>query len=347
MPRDYKRKPGSWQYKNYTEESLLQAINDTKYNDVRTVAKNYNIPYRTLYNKIRRKHTKSCGGQTVLTSDEENELSEYLITCADYGMPLEKNDIKLVVSSYLNKKGQTTNKFKNNIPSNEWVSSFIKRNAALSNRMCQNIKRARAELKPDDIRKYFGNLKNTLEGVPASHILNFDKTNLSDDPGVKKFVFRRGIKYPERIINYSKGNISVMFAGTADGKLLPPYVIYKSQHMYESWCSGGPEGTRFNQSKSGWMDGICFEDWFVTLVIPWARRLEGTKVIIGHNLSSHLNDVVIKKCTEHNIHFVLLPPNSTDKCQPLDVAFFAPMKREWRNIMEKFKLKKNSLKIIG
>lgn len=111
MPRDYKRKPGSRQYKNYTEEILLQAFNDTKYNDVRTVAKNYNIPYRTLYNKIGRKHTKSCGGQTVLTSDEENELSDHLITCADYGMPLEKNDIKLVVSSYLNHKGQTAKQF--------------------------------------------------------------------------------------------------------------------------------------------------------------------------------------------------------------------------------------------
>ena len=35
--------------------------------------------------------------------------------------------------------------------------------------------------------------------------LNYDETNLSDEPGQKKCVFRRGINYPERVINFSKG----------------------------------------------------------------------------------------------------------------------------------------------
>ena len=48
------------------------------------------------------------------------------------------------------------------------------------------------------------------------------------------------------------------------------------------------------------------------------------------NLSLHLSEVAITKCPELDIRFVLLPPNSTDKCQPLDVSFFGPMKREWR-----------------
>ena len=59
-----------------------------------------------------------------------------------------------------------------------------------------------------------------LGGFPANNILNYDETNLSDDPGAEKLIFKCGKKYPEHIMNYSKGNTSIMFSGTAAGELL-------------------------------------------------------------------------------------------------------------------------------
>ncbi|GFR98574.1 Pogo transposable element with KRAB domain [Elysia marginata] len=120
--------------------------------------------------------------------------------------------------------------------------------------MCQNIKCAHAEVKPETIQQHFDNLEKSLKDVPAENILNYDETNLSDDPGVKKCVFRRRVKYPERAINYSRGNISLMFAGTAAGELLPPYVIYKGECLWSTWCEAGPEGAQYGRSKNGWMD---------------------------------------------------------------------------------------------
>ena len=67
--------------------------------------------------------------------------------------------------------------------------------------------------------------------------------------------------------------------------------------------------------------------------------MDGKKVIIGDNLSSHLSVNVLKLCEQENISFVLLPPNSTHLCQPLDVSFFGPMKRHWRRILEAYKMK--------
>ncbi|GFN97405.1 tigger transposable element-derived protein 2 [Plakobranchus ocellatus] len=120
---------------------------------------------------------------------------------------------------------------------------------------------------------------------------------------------------------------------------LPPYVVYKAQNLWRSWCTGGPRGTCFGRSKSGWMDSVNFEEWFTSVVVPWARHRSGSKVMIGDNLSSHINRIVLEKCEQLDIKFVLLPPNSTDKCQPLDVSFFGPMKREWRKIMQCHKQK--------
>lgn len=69
-----------------------------------------------------------------------------------------------------------------------------------------------------------------------------------------------------------------MYAGTADGQLLPEYVVYKSEHMWNSWTQGGPEGARYNRSRSGWFDSICFEDWFYTIIVPFFRNKDGLKV---------------------------------------------------------------------
>ena len=53
-------------------------------------------------------------------------------------------------------------------------------------------------------------------------------------------------KYPERIMDSSKVAFSVMFTGNAEEEVLPPYVVYKSVHLYEQWVQEGPPGARYN-----------------------------------------------------------------------------------------------------
>lgn len=96
---------------------------------------------------------------------------------------------------------------------------------------------------------YFAHLQETLRDisnngestVPPERIFNYDETNLADDPGVKKFIFKRGVKYAERVRDSSKSTTSVMYCGSAAGRLLPPYVVYKSTHLWQSWLDGGPQ----------------------------------------------------------------------------------------------------------
>jgi hypothetical protein len=114
--------------------------------------------------------------------------------------------------------------------------------------------------------------------LPIIYVLIFDLINFGRlelvflplcDPGKAKIITRRGCKHPERILDSSKSSVSVMFAGTASGYLLPPYVVYKAEKLYDSWTVGGPKGTRYNRSKSGWFDGVLFEDWFNKLILPY------------------------------------------------------------------------------
>ncbi len=190
-------------------------------------------------------------------------------------------------------------------------------------RHAQNIKFVRAQTDADCINKYFDNLAKSIANIPATHIINYDETNMSDDPGKSKLVFKRGTKYPERIMNQTKSSTSVMFAGTAAVYVLAPYIVFKAEHMWDSWCNGGPPGARYNRSKSGWFDSTCFYDWFTTVILPVCRALDGpTRILVGDNLSSHLNVDIIRLCEKHDFRFVFLPPNSTHLTQPLDICFY-------------------------
>ena len=344
--RVYKAKQGSRKkkYCNYSQQSLKNALEEVKSGEsLREVAKSSGIPKSTLQRKINGVHNKKYGGQKAFTDEEEISLVNHLIIVSDWGFPFSRVDLRLLVKAALDKSNKKIKYFKDNIPGHEWTSSFLKRHKnMLGIRQCQNIKNVRCELAMEDIIKYFEKLSETVKNVPPSHILNYDETNLSDDPGCEELIFRRGTKHPERIINYSKGATSIMFAGTAEGVLLEPYVVYKAKNMWNTWTEGGPPKTRYNNSKSGWFDKMCFEDWFRTVVVPWCKKNTSPKVLVGDNLSSHFSFDVLKLCVENQVSFVCLVPNTTHLTQPLDVSFFAPMKRCWRKILKSWKLENHS-----
>lgn len=61
------------------------------------------------------------------------------------------------------------------------MSEFIKRHACeLTVRTCKNIKKV--AFNRDN--RYFDNLQIVTKDVPSCNILNYDETNLSNDPGV-------------------------------------------------------------------------------------------------------------------------------------------------------------------
>ncbi len=177
-----------------------------------------------------------------------------------------------------------------------------------------------------------------MEGVPNENIINYDETNLSDDPGRKKVFTKRGLKYPERVMNSSKSATSIMYAASASGAVLPVYVVYKAKHLYNTWTRNGPDNVRYNRTESGWFDTNRFQDWLEKVILPYCRKLEGKIILIGDNLSSHLSCEAVKLCEAANVNFIFLLANSTHLTQPLDISFFRPLKEAWRSILTKWKL---------
>jgi hypothetical protein len=128
--------------------------------------------------------------------------------------------------------------------------------------------------------------------------------------------------------------------------MLPPYVVYKGANVYEAWSQRGPPGAVYSATPSGWFDLFTYTDWFKKVFLPHARRLPGKKLLICDNLSSHVSLEVITLCRENDIEYVCLPPNSTDKMQPLDFRIFGPMKHHWRQQLRAYSERDPSAKLL-
>ena len=302
MPRVYKPAPGKKRYAKIDPETMAAAkraiAGGTSY---RKAAEEFQIPESALQRHVTSgRKVKKQGGQTVLTSEEEEDLVARLVICASWGYPMDTYDLRVIGKGYLDCRGISEKRFKENMPGTEWAESFLRRyKDTLTERVCQNIKRSRAAVSRNTINSYLDNLSESLHDVPPSNIVNYDETNVTDDPGRKKVITKRGTKYPERIMNSSKASTSLMCAAAADGTPLPPYVVYKAINLYDTWTLGGPKGCRYNRSKSGWFDLQSFSDWFPTIALKYLKKLPGKKVLIGDNLSSHLSLEVIRSREEN------------------------------------------------
>jgi hypothetical protein len=338
MPSRNVKKARPAKMSQYPESAMNDAIKAVKEEgqSVRAAALEYGVPRTTLQDRVTDVHGPQHGRPTHLHPDEEELLVEHIKLLADWGFPMTQVDVTVFVKSYLEKAG-ITSKFKNNLPTVRYVDSLLQRYKDLRLRKTSLIKKSKAAVSREEVTEFIKHLAATAEGVPPENIYNYDETNFTDNPGSKKCLFRKGTKYCEKVMNHSKSSISCMFCGSATGELVPPMVVYKAANIYSSWCERGPKGAVYSCTKSGWFDQFQFEKWFEEILLPRLKRKVGKKLVLGDNLASHISPGVISSCKANNIEFVCLPPNSTDKLQPLDVAVFGPLKSAWRALLTSYK----------
>ena len=119
----------------------------------------------------------------------------------NWRFPLDKLDLRMIVNACLMKQNRVLKEFTNNIPGEDWVANFLGRHG-LTNRTATNIRRKRAQISKEQLQEYFNNVEQKLKDVPASNIWNYNETNLRDESGARKYVMKRGTKYPEKVIDW-------------------------------------------------------------------------------------------------------------------------------------------------
>ncbi|KAL7638998.1 UNVERIFIED_CONTAM: hypothetical protein RMT77_010533 [Armadillidium vulgare] len=348
MPRYYEKKEGTRRIM-YRQDDIARAMIDVQEGmSIRAAATKNKVPHETLRRRLSGTvaNPGRSGRGTVLLPMEEEILAQHIAVLGDYGLAFEITDLQRFVRNFLFAKKRRIDRFADGFsPGIDWVHGFLSRKAnVLSKRKCQNINRRRAAVSENVISDYFENLKKSLQGISPKYIVNYDETNFVDDPGTKEQIFRRGNKRAERVMNTSKTAVSVMFAATALGEMIPSFVVYKGTKLMDSYLEGGPLNTQYAFSKSGWFDGELFKQYINKIIIPFFKKEpEKKKVLIGDNLPAHMSLEIVEILKQNNISLVFLPPNSTHILQPLDVSVFRPLKIAWRKVLQRFKLNEGKM----
>ena len=55
---------------------------------------------------------------------------------------------------------------------------------------------------------------------------------------------------------------------------IPPYVLYKAQHMYHTWTFSAPTEAMYGLSASGRTEKQNFYSWFVKGYIPVLKKMK-------------------------------------------------------------------------
>ena len=171
-----------------------------------------------------------------------------------------------------------------------------------------------------------------------SRIFNLDEVGLSTAGKKKEYFFRRGAREAHILTpNEGKSMFTVLFCCSAAGDMMPPFTVYKGTPdcLQSTWVTGGPPGSAYSATSSGWMEDYVLENWLKTRFIRWLNENDIAKPVIllfdGHG--SHITYKMAQTAKENGICLFCLPPHTSSKLQPLDVSVYAPLKVFWKDIL--------------
>ena len=172
----------------------------------------------------------------------------------------------------------------------------------------------------------------TMEDVPPELILNWDQTGIKLVPSSNWTMAPKGSGRVEMTGVTDKRQITAVFCGTLVGDFLPVQLIYKGKTQRCHPCYDFPPGWSITQSPKHWSTEDTMLEYIRDIIIPYVERVREelgerkSALVVIDNFKGQVTPAVNAALDECDIHVVLLPPNTTDRLQPLDISVNKPAK---------------------
>lgn len=172
----------------------------------------------------------------------------------------------------------------------------------------------------------------TMEEVPAELILNWDQTGIRFVPSSSWTMERRGTRRVEMVGVNDKRQITAVFCGSLLGDFLPLQVIYKGKTVQCHPSCSFPSDWNITHSPKHWSTEKTMLEYVNCIIIPYVEAVrhdleeQAAALVIIDHFKGQVTDAVRDLLESHHIHMCLLPANTTDQLQPMDVAVNKPAK---------------------
>ena len=172
-----------------------------------------------------------------------------------------------------------------------------------------------------------------MESIPDSLIINWDQTGINYVPVSEWSMAKEGSKRVE-VTGLNDKHITAVFTGTMSGDFLPVQLVYKGKTARCLPTINFPSDWHLTFSENHWCNESTMVDYVQKIFLPYVNHkrkelgLDETHpaLAIFDEFKGQTTDTIINLLTTNNVYYVIVPPNCTDKLQPLDVSVKKPAK---------------------
>ncbi|PWW76824.1 DDE-domain-containing protein, partial [Tuber magnatum] len=250
-----------------------------------------------------------------------------------------------------------------------WHLRFLKRYSELDAKYSRQIEQKRTIAKQDyfTLSHFYDKYREAITkyNLKPTNIYNIDEIGsmLGFVQAVK--VITSKLREHETLVSYLGGRemIMVLEAICLDGSFLEnPIIIFKGDGIEQCWVENEscsiPDGVLIGHSPNGWTDNKKSLAYLAKFFGPESftvKKAAGEyRMLLFDGHGFHVSWQFLSYCLSHKIISFCLPPHTSHRLQPLDVAVFSHFKRYYSNrILERCKFgdhgvtKENFCSILG
>ncbi len=177
-----------------------------------------------------------------------------------------------------------------------------------------------------------------LEEIPPDLVINWDHTGIHYVPVSSWTMAKEGSKRVEIAGIEDKRQITAVFAGTMSGKFLPPQIIYAGKTARCLPSVDFPEHWDFTYTPNHWANELTTERYIQKILIPYIEQKKNDlaldsnqpALVIFNRFKGQCTENILEILEKNNIRIAVVPPNCTDRLQPLDVSVNKSVKEQLR-----------------
>ncbi len=281
---------------------------------------------------------KERGRPPLLGNRLDTYLKELICSMRSRGTPIGTRIVVAVARGILMKhEKKLLEEFGGHVKlGKEWAKSFLRRMGFTKRRANSKSKVLLNDfltIKQD----YLMTIKAVVEmdEIPHEMIINWDQRATKIVPSCSWTMEKRGTKRVEISGVDDKRQITAVFGCTLTGKFLPIQLVYKGT---TERCH--PKGVVFPSdwhicsTANHWSNEETMINYVQKIIIPYVAEMRQQLKLDEQHSALVIFDVFKGQCTEsvlnlledNNILYVLVPANTTDKLQPLDLSVNKPAK---------------------
>jgi hypothetical protein len=219
---------------------------------------------------------------------------------------------------------------------------FLHRHPELSFRKSLALETGRTKgLCKESIQSLYSNLEHHYE---AQQIWNVDKSGVQAGRNDGRMVIvRTGSRNVHSIIPDQREWLSVVACINAAWQTIPNFYILKGIQFHCNYIEHCEDKATMAMARKAWMSRPLFYAWLSHFITRVKERYElspsSRHLLILDGLNSHVTLEVVHKAAQVGIDMIILPSHTSHALQPIDVSVFAPFKKAFRHIKDKWILK--------